>query len=404
MSNASAAHESKLDYLIADLADLKAKGLFTTIRSLQSPQGAWLTIDGRRVLNFCSNNYLGFADDAALKDAAKSAIDRWGVGPGAVRTIAGTMDIHLELERRLAAFKGVDATIGFQSGFATNLATIPALVGEADCIISDALNHASIIDGIRLTKAARYVYRHCDMDDLEARLKEASAKGHRAMLIITDGVFSMDGDIAPLDAICALAERYGAITMVDDAHGEGVLGRGGRGAVDHFGLHGRFDIETGTLSKAFGVMGGYTAAKQPIVDWLRQRGRPFLFSSALTPADVGACIAAVDILERSTERVERLWANAAAFQGAMRSLGFDLGVTRTPISPVIVGDEQKAQALSRALFERGVFATAIAFPTVPLGRARIRVMISAAHGAEDLEVGIGAFEEAGRSLGIIGGA
>ncbi|MEO8084411.1 MAG: glycine C-acetyltransferase [Ardenticatenales bacterium] len=403
MSNASAPNESKLDYLLADLAQLKAKGLYTTIRSLQSPQGAWLTIDGRRVLNFCSNNYLGFADDAALKDAAKSAIDRWGVGPGAVRTIAGTMDIHLELERRLAEFKGVDATIGFQSGFATNLATIPALVGEADCIISDALNHASIIDGTRLTKATRYVYRHCDMNDLEARLVEATAKGHRAMLIITDGVFSMDGDIAPLDEICALAERFGAITMVDDAHGEGVLGRGGRGAVDHFGLHGRFDIETGTLSKAFGVMGGYTAAKQPIVDWLRQRGRPFLFSSALTPADVGACIAAVDILERSTERVERLWANGHAFQGAMRALGFDLGVTQTPISPVIVGDEQRTQALSRALFDRGVFATAIAFPTVPLGRARIRVMISAAHTPEDLEIGIGAFEEAGRELGIIGG-
>ncbi len=402
MSDHPSTSDARLAYLEADLADLKAKGLYTTIRSLQSPQGAWLQIDGRRVLNFCSNNYLGFANDPALKDAAKAAIDRWGVGPGAVRTIAGTMDVHGELERRLAAFKGVDDTVSFQSGFATNLATIPALVGEADCIISDALNHASIIDGIRLTKAARYVYRHCDMDDLETQLKAASGKGHRAMLVITDGVFSMDGDVAPLDAICMLAERYGAITMVDDAHGEGVLGRGGRGAVDHFGLHGRFDIETGTLSKAFGVMGGYTAAKQPIVDWLRQRGRPFLFSSALTPADVSACIAAVDILERSTERVERLWANAATFQGAMRTLGFDLGVTRTPISPVIVGDEQKTQALSRALFERGVFATAIAFPTVPLGKARIRVMISAAHSPEDLEVGIGAFEEAGRALGIIG--
>ncbi|MCC7019173.1 MAG: glycine C-acetyltransferase [Ardenticatenales bacterium] len=402
MSDPVPTSDARLAYLEADLADLKARGLYTTIRSLQSPQGAWLQIDGRRVLNFCSNNYLGFANDSALKDAAKAAIDRWGVGPGAVRTIAGTMDVHGELERRLAAFKGVDDTVSFQSGFATNLATIPALVGEADCIISDALNHASIIDGIRLTKAARYVYRHCDMDDLETQLKAASGKGYRAMLVITDGVFSMDGDVAPLDAICTLAERYGAITMVDDAHGEGVLGRGGRGAVDHFGLHGRFDIETGTLSKAFGVMGGYTAAKQPIVDWLRQRGRPFLFSSALTPADVSACIAAVDILERSTERVERLWANAAAFQGAMRSLGFDLGVTRTPISPVIVGDEQKTQALSRALFERGVFATAIAFPTVPLGKARIRVMISAAHSPEDLEVGIGAFEEAGRALGIVG--
>ncbi len=402
MSDATPAAEAKLAYLVHDLAELKASGLFTTIRSLQGPQGAWLTIDGRRVLNFCSNNYLGFANDPILKDAAKAAIDRWGVGPGAVRTIAGTMDLHRELEARLAAFKGVDDTISFQSGFATNLATIPALVGEADCIISDALNHASIIDGIRLTKAERMVYRHVDMADLEDKLRAASAKGYRAMLVITDGVFSMDGDIAPLDAICDLAERYGAITMVDDAHGEGVLGRGGRGAVDHFGLHGRFDIETGTLSKAFGVMGGYTAAKQPIVDWLRQRGRPFLFSSALTPPDVAACIAAVDVLERSTERVERLWDNARTFQAAMRRLGFDLGVTQTPISPVIVGDEQRTQALSRALFERGVFATAIAFPTVPLGKARIRVMISAAHSGEDLEYGIGAFEEAGRALGIVG--
>ncbi|MCB0217603.1 MAG: glycine C-acetyltransferase [Chloroflexi bacterium] len=393
----------KLDYLIDQVQELKDKGLFTTIRTLDSAQGAWLEIEGRRVLNFCSNNYLGFANDPELVQAAKAAMDRYGVGPGAVRTIAGTVRIHTELERRLAEFKGVDDTIVLQSGFTANSGAIPALVGKGDAIISDALNHASIIDGVRLAgKADRYVYDHVDMASLEAQLEVASTKGFRAMLIITDGVFSMDGDIAPLDEIAALADRYGAITMVDDAHGEGVIGRGGRGAVDHFGLHGVFDIEVGTMSKAFGVMGGYVAAKQPIVDWLRQRARPFLFSSALTIPDTAACLQAVDILERSTERVDRLWDNARYFQGRMRELGFDLGVTMTPISPVILGDEKVAQAFSKRLFEEGVFGTAIAFPTVPLGKARIRVMISAAHAREDLDFGIERFERVGRELGVIG--
>jgi len=393
--------DAKLDYLVEQLEALRAKGLYTTIRTLQGPQGAWLTVDGRRVLNMCSNNYLGLADDPRLIEAATAAMARYGLGPGAVRTIAGTMEPHLELEARLAAFKGVDATITFQSGFATNLATIPALVGKGDAIVSDALNHASIIDGVRLSAADRYVYAHADMDDLEARLREIAPKGYRATLIITDGVFSMDGDIAPLDRIAELAEAYGAITMVDDAHGEGVLGRGGRGAVDHFGLHGVFDIETGTMSKAFGVVGGYTAAKRPIVDWLRQRGRPFLFSSAMTVPDVAACIAAVDVLERSTERVDRLWSNARAFQGALRTLGFDLGLTQTPITPVIVGDEALAQRFSARLFEEGILGTAIAFPTVALGKARIRAMVSAAHSAEDLERAVDAFARVGRELGAI---
>ena len=330
-------------------------------------------------------------------------MDRYGVGPGAVRTIAGTVRIHTDLERRLAQFKGVDDTIVLQSGFTANTGAIAALVGPGDAIISDALNHASIIDGVRLAgKADRYVYEHCDMDSLEEQLKVASGKGYRAMLIITDGVFSMDGDIAPLDRIAELAERYGAITMVDDAHGEGVIGRGGRGAVDHFGLHGVFDIEVGTMSKAFGVMGGYVAAKQPIVDWLRQRARPFLFSSALTIPDTAACLKAVDILEGSTERVDRLWANARYFQARMKSLGFNLGVTQTPISPVILGEAQVAQAFSRRLFEEGIFGTAIAFPTVPLGKARIRVMISAAHSEADLDVGIATFAKVGRELGVVG--
>ena len=317
-----------------------------------------------------------------------------------MRTIAGTTDLHLELEQRLAAFKGVDATISLQSGFSANLGTIPALVGDGDAIVSDALNHASIIDGIRLTKADRYVYQHVDMTSLRDQLTTARRKPYRAILVITDGVFSMDGDIAPLDEIAAIADDFGAITMVDDAHGEGVLGRGGRGAVDHFTLHGAFDIEVGTMSKAFGAVGGYVAAKQPIVDWLRQRARPFLFSSAMSVPDVAACIAAVDILESSTERVDRLWDNARYFQGQMRGLGFDLGVTQTPISPVILGDEKLAQTFSRRLFENGVFGTAIAYPTVPLGRARIRVMISAAHSTADLDFGIEQFRAVGRELGV----
>lgn len=392
---------NKLAYLEEQLADLKAKGLLTTIRSLQGPQGAWLTIEGRRVLNFCSNNYLGLAGDPRLVQAAKDAMDVYGLGPAAVRSIAGTMDLHTRLEERLAEFKGVESAITFQSGFNANLATIPALVGEGDAIVSDALNHASIIDGIRLTKAQRYVYDHVDMGSLETRLEEASGKGHRAILVVTDGVFSMDGDIAPLDRIEELAGRYGALTMVDDAHGEGVLGRGGRGAVDHFGLNGAFDIEVGTLSKAFGAVGGYVAGKRTITDWLRQRARPFLFSSAMTVPDVAACLAGVDILEASSERVDRLWDNARYFQGEMRRLGFDLGKTQTPITPVMLGSEHTAQEFSRRLFEAGVFGTAIAFPTVPLGLARIRVMVSAAHSREDLDIGVQQFEVVGRDLGVV---
>jgi glycine C-acetyltransferase len=311
------------------------------------------------------------------------------------------MGIHRELEARLAKFKGVEAAISFQSGFNANIATIPALVSKGDAIVSDELNHASIIDGVRLTKADRYVYKHRDMASLEEQLQAASGKGYRATLVVTDGVFSMDGDIAPLDRISALAEQYGAITMVDDAHGEGVLGRGGRGAVDHFNVHGAFDIEVGTMSKAFGAVGGYVAGKQVITDWLGQRGRPFLFSSAMTVPDVAACIAAVDLLEASTERVDRLWDNARYFQGEMRGMGFDLGSTETPITPVILGEEKVAQAFSKRLFEEGVFGTAIAFPTVPMGKARIRVMVSAAHATDDLDYGLERFKTIGKELGVV---
>ncbi len=390
-----------LDFIPSDLQELKDSGLYVHIRTLESPQGAWIVVEGRRVLNMCSNNYLGFANHPALREAAKKAIDAYGVGPGAVRTIAGTMKLHLELEEKLAAFKGAEAVISFQSGFNANLATIPALVGRGDAIFSDELNHASIIDGCRLSRAEIIRYAHNDPRDLEEKLREAQGK-YRRMLIVTDGVFSMDGDIAPLPEIADLAEKYGAILMVDDAHGEGVLGHGGRGIVDHFGLHGRVDVEVGTLSKAFGVVGGYVAGSRELVEYLRQKARPFLFSSAVTPPDVAACIAAVDILNASTELVDRLWDNTRYFKEEMRKLGFDLGKSVTPITPVMLGEAKLAQTFSRRLFEEGVFAQAIGYPTVPRGRARIRVMLSATHTREDLDFALGVFEKVGRELGVIG--
>lgn len=392
----------KLGFLREEIDSLRDQGLYNTIRRIDGPQGPWLEIDGRQVLNFCSNNYLGLANDPRLVSAAKAALDRHGIGPGAVRSIAGTMAIHTELERRLAAFKGVEAAISLQSGFVANLGTISALVGEGDAVISDALNHASIVDGVRLCKASRYVYQHADVDDLERTLSQARDDGAGRILVISDGVFSMDGDIAPLDGIVAAADRYDAIVMVDDAHGEGVLGDGGRGIVDHFGLHGRVEVEVGTMSKAFGVVGGYVAGPAVLIDWLRQRARPFLFSSAVTPPDAAACIAAVDVMEESTELVDRLWANARRFRSAMTSLGLDTGRTQTPITPVILGDEALAQRFSRRLFEdQSVFAQAIAYPTVPRGTARIRVMVSAAHSEEDLDRGETAFESVGRALGVV---
>jgi glycine C-acetyltransferase len=389
----------KLAFLAGEIAGLRADGLYTTIRRLDGPQGAWLDVDGARVLNFCSNNYLGLADDPRLVAAAKEALDRYGVGPGAVRTIAGTMRIHEELEQRLAAFKGVEAAISLQSGFTANLGTIPLLAGDGDLVVSDELNHASIVDGVRLCKAKRAIYRHADPDDLDRVL--TAERGARRTLVITDGVFSMDGDVAPLDRIVEVADRHGAMVMVDDAHGEGVLGTGGRGIVDHFGLHGRVEVEVGTMSKAFGVMGGYVAGPAALVEWLRQRARPFLFSSAVTPPDVAACIAAIDILEGSTELVDRLWENARWFKEQMAALGFDLGHSTTPITPVILGDESLAQEFSRRLFaDEAVFAQAIAYPTVPRGTARLRVMVSAAHARADLERGVEAFAAVGAALGV----
>jgi glycine C-acetyltransferase len=390
----------KLKWIENELQSLKDAGLYNRIRTLGSPQGAWLVVDGRRVLNFCSNNYLGLANHPRLVKAAQAAVDQYGVGPAAVRTIAGTMDLHVTLEQRMAAFKGVPSAITLQSGFTANLATLPALVGKDDAIFSDELNHASIIDSSRLAGAQIIRYAHADPDDLEKKLREQRAAFPRAV-VVTDGVFSMDGDIAPLDKILEIAQKYEAILMVDDAHGEGVLGRGGRGIVDHFGLHGKVDVEVGTMSKAFGVVGGVVAGNPLVVEWLRQRGRPFLFSSAMTVPDVAACLAALDILEESTDLVDRLWKNANYFKTAMKGLGFDTGSSVTPITPIMLGEAPLAQQFSRELFEQDVFAMAIGFPTVPRGKARIRVMISAAHDQADLDKGLEAFARVGKKLGVI---
>ncbi len=389
-------------FLRPELDDLRRQGLYNTIRHLDGPQGRTLTIDGRELLNFCSNNYLGLANHPRMVAAAKAALDRYGLGPGAVRTIAGTMTIHDELEKRLAAFKGVEAAISLQSGFVANIGTIATLVGSADAVISDELNHASIVDGVRLSKATRSIYRHADIDDLRRVMRTARDGGAERVLVITDGVFSMDGDIAPLDGIVEAAGEFEALVMVDDAHGEGVLGRGGRGIVDHFGLHGRVDVEVGTMSKAFGAVGGYVAGSRNLIEWLSQRSRPFLFSSAMTPPDVGACIAAIDILEESTDLVDRLWANGARFKGAMQEAGFDIGESQTPITPVMLGDVTLAREVSGKLFEEhGVFAQAIGFPTVPRGKARIRVMVSAAHSDPDLDRCAEAFTAVGAELGVL---
>ena len=358
-------------------------------------------VDGRKVLNFCSNNYLGLANHPRLIQAANQAMQKYGVGPGAVRSIAGTMELHLELEKRLAKFKEAEDALVFQSGFNANLAVIPALMGKEDVIFSDELNHASIIDGCRLSRAKIVRYAHCDAKDLERAIQENLSNARRA-LIVTDGVFSMDGDIAPLPEIYEIAQKYNILLMVDDAHGEGVLGHGGRGIVHHFGLMGKVDIEVGTFSKAFGVMGGAVVGNATIVEWLRQRGRPFLFSSALTVPDTAACLAAVDLLEESTELVDRLWENARYFQGELRRMGYDLGGTQTPITPVMLGEASLASEFSKRLFDRGVFAMSIGYPTVPRGKARIRVMLSADHTREDLDKGLEAFETVGRELGIIG--
>jgi len=390
-----------MKFLTEDLEAMKQAGLYGTIRTIESPQGAWVKIEGKDYINLCSNNYLGLCNDPRLVEKVKEYVDKYGVGPGAVRTIAGTMTPHIELERKLAEFKGAEAAIVVQSGFCANLAVIPTLVPAAeDIIYSDSLNHASIIDACRLSKAKVVRYEHSNLDDLKARLEEYKGKGNK-QLLVTDGVFSMDGDIAKLPEIVDLCEEYGVIVVVDDAHGEGVLGRGGRGIVDHFNLHGRVDVEVGTLSKAFGVMGGVIAGSEILVDYIRQKARPNLFSSALTIPDVAANLASVELLTESEDRFNKLWSNGKFLKKELKAAGFDTGNSETPITPVIIGEAQAAKDFSARLFEKGVFATAIAYPTVPRGTARIRCMVSAAHSEDDLRRAVEIFKEVGREMGII---
>ncbi|BBJ28254.1 glycine C-acetyltransferase [Athalassotoga saccharophila] len=381
-----------------ELEELKKSGLYNNIKTIETPQGEWLNISGKKVLNLCSNNYLGFANDERLKKAAIEAIEKWGVGPGAVRTIAGTLSIHEEAEKALAKFKGAEAAMLVQSGFNANQAVIPPLVSKEDLIFSDELNHASIIDGCRLSGAKIIRWNHLDLNDLEDKLKSNDA---RRKLIVTDGVFSMDGDIAPLKGIVELGKKYNALVMVDDAHGEGVLGPSGKGIVAHFKLEGQVDIDIGTMSKAFGVIGGYVAGNKVLIDYLKQKARPFLFSSAPTPPDVGAILAAVKILDQSDELVKRLWDNANYFKDQMKSMGFDIGHSQTPITPVMLYDAQVSSNFSKMLFEEGVFAQSIGYPTVPKGKARIRVMISAVHTRNSLDFALEKFAKIGKKLGVI---
>lgn len=389
----------RTQFVADEMAGLRQQGLFRPLRVLGSPQDTEVTVDGKRVLNLSSNNYLGLTTHPRLKQAMIAATEQWGAGSGAVRTIAGTMAIHEELEARLADFKHTEASLVFQSGFTANLGVLQVLVKEGDVIISDELNHASIIDGIRLSKAERSIFKHRDMDDLERHLEKHRDK--RVKLVVTDGVFSMDGDIAPLPAIVERAERYGALIMVDDAHASGVLGRNGRGTVNHFGLDGRVDLQMGTLSKAIGVLGGYVASARSVRDFLIYRARPFLFSTSHPPGVAAACMAALDVLLEEPQRIERLWANTARFKEGLKRLGFETGPSETPITPVIVGTGAVAMDFSDRLFQRGVFAQGIGYPTVAEGRARIRTIVTSAHTDAQLDRALDVFASAGRELGVI---
>lgn len=387
------------DWIKKQVDDLKEQNLYNNILTIESPIGPEIQISGKKLLNFCSNNYLGLANNPEMREAAKKAIDEFGIGPAAVRTIAGTTSLHKKLEEKLANFKQAEAVITFQSGFIANLAVVPALTGEGDYIFSDELNHASIIDGCRLSKAEVIRFAHANPTDLEEKLKSVPPEAKR--LVITDGVFSMDGDIAPLDKLYEVTSKYDAMLMVDDAHGEGVLGNSGRGIVDHFHLHGKVDIEVGTMSKAFGVVGGIVAGKKEIIEWLSQRGRPFLFSSAMTIPDVAACIAAIELLEKSGDLVKKLWENADYLRAGLKKLGFDTGSSISPIIPLMLGDAKLAQDFSKELFSEGLFAKAIVYPTVPQGKARVRIMNSAGHTKEQLAEALKIFESVGKKLNVI---
>ena len=388
-----------LDYLKEELFELGEQGLLLQPHTLQGPTGARARYDGREVINLASNNYLGLANHPRLNLAASEAAAEFGAGSGAVRTIAGTMTMHRELERRLAGFKHADDALMFQSGFTSNAGTVAAILSKEDVIVSDQLNHASIIDGARLSRAEIKVYPHKDVSAADALLADTARPG-RHQLLITDGVFSMDGDIAPLPALVEVAEKRGAIMMVDDAHASGVLGNGGAGTVDHFGLQGRVDIQVGTLSKAIGVLGGFIAGPNHLIEWLQNRGRPFLFSTSAPPAVVAACMEALDVIRDEPERLERLWSNTMMFKEGLHALGFDTGMSETPITPVITGDEDKTQILAARLFEEGVFCPAIVFPTVGRGLARVRTIVTADHTEDDLQEAINAFDRVGRELGL----
>ena len=390
------------NFLNDQLDALKSEHLYKPLVTVHGPPGARVTVDGREMINLSSNNYLGLAGDMRLRKAASDAALEIGAGGGAVRPIIGNLELHDSLEKTIAEFKHVESVMVFQSGFTANAGTIPTILDKNDAILTDALNHASIIDGCRLAsvpKERRKIYAHCDMASLETALIETQDAKKR--LIITDGVFSMDGDIAPLDEICALAERYDAAVMVDDAHGSGVMGESGRGTAYHFGVHQKIDIQLGTLSKAVGVVGGYIAGSAALVDFLKQRARPFLFSTGCPPAVAAACIAGIDVMAEGPTLTERLWSNARYWQAGLRKLGFDTGITQTPITPVMIGDEAKAQEAQRLLRAEGILALAIVFPTVPRGKARLRTMPTAAHTQADFDEALSAFEKIGKQLGLI---
>ncbi|EQB90319.1 glycine C-acetyltransferase [Clostridium punense] len=388
-------------YLKENLQDLKDKGLYNEINVITGANGPKINIGGKTLINLSSNNYLGLANHPRMVEASVKATEKYGAGAGAVRTINGTLDIHIELEKKLAAFKHTEAAVAFQSGFNCNMAAISAVMGKKDAILSDALNHASIIDGCRLSGAKIIRVEHSDMEDLRAKAKEAKESGlYEKVMVITDGVFSMDGDIAKLPEIVEIAEEFDLITYVDDAHGSGVLGKGA-GTVHHFGLSDKIDFQIGTLSKAIGVVGGYVAGTQDLIDWLKVRGRPFLFSTSLTPGAAGACIEAINILTESTELHDKLWENGNYLKKGLKELGFDIGDSETPITPCIIGEAAKAQEFSKRLYEEGVYAKAIVFPTVPMGTARVRNMPSAAHTKEMLDDAIAIYKKVGQEMGII---
>jgi glycine C-acetyltransferase len=395
----------QLSYLTDQINDLKSKGTHFTLRVLQDEQAPECTYDGKHVINIASNNYLGLTTHPKLREAALAALKKYGVGSGAVRTVAGTMKIHMELEEKIARFKNVEACVVFQSGFTANAGTVSAILGKDDFIISDELNHASIIDGARLSRAKIKVFRHKDIAHAEELLKEVqNESGHK--LLITDGVFSMDGDIGPLPALCDLAEKYGAIMMVDDAHASGVLGRNGRGTVDHFNVHGRVDVQVGTLSKAIGALGGYVCGSKDLIDFLYHRARPFLFSTSHPPSVAATCIAAFEVLEEEPELIDKLWGNTRFFKKELGLLGFNIGgqttpASETPITPIIVGEGKLTMDFSRELFKEGVFATGIAFPTVPEGKARIRTIMSATHTQDQLSRVLEVLKKVGKRMGIV---